>query len=125
MKTRFDSKVDWITGEGMTVKISDLETSHLMNIVRMFIKKPFVVTAMLVHDIEDQHVCDTSEVWSPKVSKSCDVKKESIFNITSMSEEEVIEYALASPLGKSIIEELSKRGVNTKNFIELISESCC
>ena len=37
-----------------------------------------------------------------------------------MTEESLVDYALNSPLGLAILEELRKRGVNTKNIVEMM-----
>lgn len=53
MKTRFDSAKVWRTNNDTTVSIKELETSHLMNIVRMLLRRPETVqTGCLVCDIE-------------------------------------------------------------------------
>lgn len=59
MKTRFDSAEIWRTNNDTAVSIKELETSHLMNIVRMFLRRPETVQTMLVCDIERQ----TRNVW--------------------------------------------------------------
>lgn len=51
MKTRFDSAKVWRTNNDTTVSIKELETSHLMNIVRMLLRRPETVQTMLVCDI--------------------------------------------------------------------------
>ena len=59
MKTRFDSAEIWRTNNDTAVSIKELETSHLMNIVRMLLRRPETVQTMLVCDIERQ----TRNVW--------------------------------------------------------------
>ena len=59
MKTRFDSAEVWRTNNDTTVSIKELETSHLMNIVRMLLRRPETVQTMLVCDIERQ----SRNVW--------------------------------------------------------------
>ena len=54
MKTRFDSVEIWRTNNDTAVSIKELETSHLMNIVRMLLRRPETVQTMLVCDIERQ-----------------------------------------------------------------------
>ncbi len=120
MKTRFDCKTEWVTSDGLAIRLSDMETTHLMNIIGMFIKKPFITASMIIRDIERQEVCTASKAWKPNAKKDADVKKESIYNVTSMTEESLVDYALNSPLGLAILEELRKRGVNTKNIVEMM-----
>ena len=43
MKTRFDSAEIWRTNNDTAVSIKELETSHLMNIVRMLLRRPETV----------------------------------------------------------------------------------
>lgn len=43
MKTRFDSAEVWRTNSDTKVSIKELETSHLMNIVRMLLRRPETV----------------------------------------------------------------------------------
>lgn len=112
MKTRFDNTAFWFTSNGNATKITEMNTDHLMNVLRMFIKKPSCIVDMIVVDIERED----NEIWSPKKSA---VKTASITTVTSMTESELIEYALESPLGKSIWNELTDRGVNVENVLTI------
>ncbi len=120
MKTRFDETTIWVTGMGCVTEIANMETDHLMNTVRMFVLKPNRTVGMIVSDIERSAVCLASNApWTPDTVRVRDVKKESISNITSMDTKELVEYALNSPLGKAMLMELSGRGVNISNFLDL------
>ena len=46
--------------------------------------------------------------------------KQSLFNITSLSPEQVSDYALNSPLGMAMKAELLSRGVNVENYLSMI-----
>ena len=52
MTTRFDESKYWITAGGEVIRLSDMETSHLLNTVKMLLQKPTRTQAMLVTDIE-------------------------------------------------------------------------
>lgn len=119
MKTRFDNSQNWITGTGSVTNIKELETSHLMNIIKMFITKPHLIASMIIDDIENSETCSVPTVWNSYTHDCENIKKDSIFNVTSMSEKELIEYALNSVLGRSMLEELRCRGVNIENFIDM------
>lgn len=79
MKTRFDSAEIWRTNNDTAVSIKELETSHLMNIVRMLLRRPETVQTMLVCDIERQ----TRNVWRANDLVDEDAVA-SIHNATSM-----------------------------------------
>lgn len=110
MKTRFDYSGVWITGVGKVVPVGNMETPHLLNTVRML--------SILVADIEHATFSDT--VWTPF---NADDRKQSLKNVTSLSDAELVEYVQSTPLFKSMIEELQERGVNTKNVLSLYSSS--
>lgn len=113
MKTRFDDNQYWITAQGDCMDINDMETSHLMNTVRMLVQKPFITVNLLIKDIETFN----TRVWTPKKKE---IKSESIKNVTSMSEREVIEYILDTPLVLAMLTVLNSRGVNIENFVNMI-----
>ena len=46
--------------------------------------------------------------------------KQSLFNITSMTPEQISDYALNSTLGTALKAELLSRGVNVENYISMI-----
>ena len=98
MKTRFDYSGVWITGVGEAVPVGNMETPHLLNTVRMLVQT----------------------VWTPF---NADDRKQSLKNVTSLSDAELVEYVQSTPLFKSMIEELQERGVNTKNVLSLYSSS--
>lgn len=117
MKTRFDGNV-WITGCGEVMKIQDMETDHILNCLKMLIQKPDRTAAMLIHDIENAPETCPFDPWGDGMT----IQKQSIYNITSMTKEDLVNYAMNSKLGSSMTEELKNRGVNIKNYIEVISE---
>lgn len=118
MRTRFDNPDVWITGGGVAVPIKSMETTHLLNTVKMLVQKPTKVLSMLVSDIEEQYMAPCS-VWTTHN----DTQKASLKNATSLSAEELTEYVKETPLFSAMIAELSSRGVNTDNVIELYSSA--
>lgn len=118
MKTRFDYPGVWITAFGEAVPVGNMETAHLMNTVKMLIQKPQRTMQMLISDIENATFSKT--VWT--AHNVCD-KVQSMRNVTSMSEAELIEYAINTPLYQSMIEELRSRGVNTDNIIKIYANT--
>ena len=113
MKTRFDYEGVWITGFG-AVPVADMETAHLLNIVKILVQKPARTLSMLISDIENATFSET--VWTAHNEVD---KKQSLRNVTSLSDTELTEYAISSPLFKSMIDELKSRGVNTDNIVKL------
>ena len=112
MKTRFDSAKVWRTNNDTTVSIKELETSHLMNIVRMLLRRPETVQTTLVCDIERQ----SRNVWKANNIVDEDAV-ESIHNATSMTPSEVIQWVQGTPLFTTIVFTLEGRGVNTSVLI--------
>jgi hypothetical protein len=112
MKTRFDSAEVWRMNNDTMVSIKELETSHLMNIVRMLLRRPETVQTMLVCDIERQ----SRNVW--KANNIVDEDAiESIHNATSMTPREVVQWVQDTPLFNTIVFTLEGRGVNTSVLI--------
>ena len=112
MKTRLDSAKVWRTNNDTVVSIKELETSHLMNIVRMLLRRPETVQTMLVCDIERQ----SRNVW--KANNIVDEDAiESIHNATSMTPREVVQWVQDTPLFNTIVFTLEGRGVNTSVLI--------
>lgn len=112
MKTRFDSAEVWRTNNDTMVSIKELETSHLMNIVRMLLRRPETVQTMLVCDIERQ----SRNVWKANSIVDEDAI-ESIHNATSMTPREVVQWVQDTPLFNTIVFTLEGRGVNTSVLI--------
>lgn len=112
MKTRFDSAEVWRTNNDTMVSIKELETSHLMNIVRMLLRRPETVQTMLVCDIE-RH---SRNVWKANNIVDEDAV-ESIHNATSMTPREVVQWVQDTPLFNTIVFTLEGRGVNTSVLI--------
>lgn len=113
MKTRFDSAKVWRTNNDAVVSIKELETSHLMNIVRMLLRRPETVQTMLVCDIERQ----SRNVWRANDLVDEDAIA-SIHNATSMTPLEVVQWVQGTPpLFTTIVFTLEGRGVNTSVLI--------
>lgn len=115
MKTRFDDNKIWLTTNN-AFSIVDMETDHLINTLKMFATKPSRVMSMLVYDIE--HNPTTITAWSP-LGDDNEIIEKSIYNATSMSADELTAYALNSPLGIAMTDELRRRGVNVDNVITM------
>lgn len=112
MKTRFHSAEVWRTNNDTAVSIQELETSHLMNIVRMLLRRPETVQTMLVCDIERQ----SRNVW--KANNIVDEDAiESIHNATSMTPREIVRWVQGTPMFTAIVTTLEGRGVNTSVLI--------
>lgn len=114
MKTRFDYDGVWITGCGVAVPVGEMETAHLLNTVKMLVQKPSRVLSILISDIESATFSET--VWT---AHNVSDKKQSLTNVTSMSEQELVSYVTETPLFKSMLEELICRGVNMENILSL------
>lgn len=113
MRTRFDNSSKWIKSDGTFKEIEEMETTHLLAVLNMFVKKPQATISMLLTDIESG-----DEAWSKVINPNS--RSKSLRNITSMSFSEVVDYSLNSPLGTSMIIELESRGVNVTNFLSEI-----
>lgn len=114
MKTRFDETKYWITTGGEAIRLCDMETSHLLNTVKMLLQKPTRTQAMLVIDIERNSRDAT--VWVPNPQ---DPRVLSIHNVTSLTAEELVDYVKSTPLYAAMLSELETRGVNTDNTITM------
>lgn len=119
MKTRFDMYGQWISSYSEVRNVSDMDTDHILNTMRMLIQKPSRTISMLIRDIENSEV-GTFSVWEPNLKATL---KQSIHNVTSMSIDEVKAYVKKTPLFQSMCDELGKRGVNVTNILSII-ESC-
>lgn len=113
MKTRFDGTL-WIGAGGQAFRPAEMGTDHLLNTVKMLKNRPGVVIAMVVRDIEATPDCCP---FDPFGGGHSELVKQSLFNITSLSPEQVSDYALNSPLGMAMKAELLSRGVNVENLI--------
>ena len=116
MITRFDTDF-WVTAQGEKLTVQEMETDHLLNTLKMFIKKPTRVINMLVNDIETCGACACATPWVKDSTPN--LVGQSIHNITSMTVEEVINYALNSKLGQAMRNELLSRRVNVDNYLTL------
>ena len=102
MKTRFDCADSWTTATGEEIQIKEMTTIHLMNLFSMFVRRPDRTMAMLVSDVDSGEYAE--RIWLPR-----------------MSEAELIDYALSSPLGEAVKAELVKRGVQLENSLAIIA----
>ena len=116
MKTRFDGTV-WIGAGGTAFLPAEMDTDHLLNTLKMLKNPPAVVVTMVVRDIESTPDCCP---FDPFGNCHGDVVKQSLFNITSMTPEQVSAYALNSTLGTAMKAELISRGVNVENYLSMI-----
>lgn len=116
MKTRFDGTL-WIGAGGQAFRPAEMGTDHLLNTVKMLKNRPGVVIAMVVRDIEATPDCCP---FDPFGGGHSELVKQSLFNITSLSPEQVSGYALNSPLGMAMKAELLSRGVNVENYLSMI-----
>lgn len=112
MKTRFDGTL-WIGAGGQAFRPAEMGTDHLLNTVKMLKNRPGVVVSMVVRDIEATPDCCP---FDPFGGGHSELVKQSLFNITSLSPEQVSDYALNSPLGMAMKAELLSRGVNVENY---------
>lgn len=116
MKTRFDGTV-WIGAGGTAFLPAEMDTDHLLNTLKMLKNRLAVVVTMVVRDIESTPDCCP---FDPFGNCHGDVVKQSLFNITSMTPEQVSAYALNSTLGTAMKAELISRGVNVENYLSMI-----
>lgn len=116
MKTRFDGTV-WIGAGGTAFLPVEMDTDYLLNTLKMLKNRPAVVVTMVVRDIESTPDCCP---FDPFGNCHGDVVKQSLFNITSMTPEQVSAYALNSTLGTAMKAELISRGVNVENYLSMI-----
>ena len=119
MKTRFDNPGVWFIAGGQMVKVEDMSTAHLLNTVKMLTTKLSRSMSMLISDIEESTFADT--VWTPFGANSDD-KRQSIRNVTRLSAEELREYVIGSPLVQSMLNELTNRGVDVENLLDLFEK---
>lgn len=123
MKTRFDTYGKWITGNGELMFVRDMSTTHILNTMRMLIQKPSRTMSMLISDVEGCVCGSPCQIfplaWEPDLD---DVLKKSIYNITSMSADELKTYVRKTPLFQSFCDELSKRGVNVENIVDRLHD---
>lgn len=116
MKTRFDGTL-WIGAGGCVFHPEEMETDHLLNTVKMLKSKPHITVNMIVRDVEASPDCCP---FTPFGNGHADLVKASLFNITSMTPEQVAEYALNSNLGRALKAELIRRGVNVENYLSMV-----
>ncbi|NLA24507.1 MAG: hypothetical protein GX879_06030 [Bacteroidales bacterium] len=102
-KTIFEQSEFWITAKGEVCKIEEMETLHLLNILRMFELKPTIIQSLLIKEV--------NEIWGLN-------KEASLNNITSLSNDQLKEYFYKCKLYKAMREELEKRGVNVAQMLK-------
>lgn len=121
MKTRFDNTETWETAYNGILEIEEMETTHIMNTIKMMIQKPNLVINMLIKDIETQEVRER-KVWKWEANRESKEQKifQSINNVTSLDEEGILTYVLNSPLVLAMVSELVDRGVNVNNYIGML-----
>lgn len=117
MLTRFDTLV-WTTARGEVLTMKEMETDHLLNTLKMLAQKPTVVVSMLIKDAESLSMPHCCTPWTKDQPQN--VIAQSIHSITSMTAEEVCNYALDSCLGQAIQSELMARGVNINCYLTLL-----
>lgn len=115
MKTRFDMTESWVISDGTELLLSEMSTRHMLNILSIFAHRPDRTLSMLVSDIEEGTFSDA--VWRPVREKD---RAEFIRNVTSLSANTLIHFALVSPLGRAIRDELEERGVAVDNALAVL-----
>ena len=105
MNTRFDGRL-WIGALGVTFKVKEMETRHLLNTVKMLLQKPATFAE--------------PQAWTS--NRREDIRKVSVHNITSLSAEELVEYVKGTTLFNTMLAELDARGVNTENIMQLYTK---
>lgn len=117
MKVRFDNPTAWTTADGRVIPVKDMETAHLLNTLRMFARKPHLVMSMIVADIDESaEQAHYDGPWVPIHGEARDTRRESMRAATSMSAEQLTQYAMESALGCAMRNELVARGVNVDNL---------
>ncbi len=116
MKTRFDGSM-WIGAGGTVFSPAEMETDHLLNTVKMLKNRPAMIISMVIRDVE---AAPDFTPFVPFSENHADLVKKSLFNLTSMTPEEVSNYALNSHLGTLMKNELTRRGVNVENFLNMV-----
>lgn len=119
MKTRFDGTY-WIGAGGSVFTPSEMDTDHLLNTLKMLKSKPAVVISMVVRDVEAAPDCHPFDPFDPLGGDHAAVVRKSLFNLTSMTPEQVSNYALNSTLGVAMRIELVNRGVNVDNYLTMV-----
>lgn len=131
--TRFDQPVVWATSTHKGTFLTEMDTEHLMNILAMFIRHPLRTQQMMVYDLQEvanspyspqRHHSPPVEYpvpgWRNYVPNSQDHSfiYHAVYSVTSQDLEETRLFAMSSPLGEAIQEQLRSRGINTVAFIE-------
>lgn len=126
MNTRFDNAKSWKTADGRVIEIKEMETSHIMNTLRLFVRKPHLIMSMIVKDfdeIPDNQPEQTYGPWNPKHNVSApNFKAESMYAVTSLTNDDLVSYAVDSALGRAMRDELASRGINVENLFNIWKE---
>lgn len=126
MNTRFDNAKSWKTADGRVIEIKEMETSHIMNTLRLFIRKPYLIMSMIVKDfdeIPDNQTEQNYGPWNPHYHNSQpNFKAESMYAVTSLTNDDLVSYAVDSALGRAMRDELASRGINVDNLLTMWKE---
>lgn len=123
MMTRFDQKMVWTTAQDIDIDIRDMETTHILNTVNLLLRKPRIIRNMLIKDIEESFDFFAYEAYEPRMYgrkkiEEKTAKAKSIYNITSMDNQETRNFFLESELFEGFAEELIRRGVNLSAWLK-------
>lgn len=121
MKTRFDNNTLWYRTDGNPIAIEKMSTGHLINTLAMFYARPGTVLQLLIEDIESG--AHDSNVWVRE--RLAEDLFTSLHNVTSMSPQELTEYAMNSKLGYAMRSKLEQKGVCVKKAIEAVNFRSC
>lgn len=121
MFTRFDDTA-WIANNSQRQNVESMETDALLEVAKALYSNPACIVKLMVRDVEQQaspHIVeeDFPKPWNRNWELAL---RESIQEITSLSADELVNYAFNSKLGRSIQAELSQRGVNLSNFLSMV-----
>lgn len=119
VNTRFDNAHTWNTAARNYV-IKDMESAHLINVLRYFMTKPEAILEMLVKDIDNM---ENWQIFFPGTRYHMDTHADTIKGacnnfISSHTTEELILYAMRSILAKKIRRELYERDFNVERLID-------
>lgn len=118
--TRFDQGEYWITAAGFEIEIEDMETTHIMNTIKLMYRKPLTVQNLIIKDLEANGV---QVAWNPSPFRpQRNLLAEGIQNATSMTIAQTREYLQGCKLFQAFFVELARRGVNVQVFLENIQE---
>lgn len=115
--TRFDRTI-WENSKGEVNDVQEMETGHLLNILKMLMVKPYKITSMVVFDIE--------KFYRPTsyVKRNWVIHEEQVdmSEISQMNAFTLREFALNSTFGQAAQRELNKRGINLREYLNMVME---